>query len=240
MKPITTITIAAVLSFTTSSLIAQQSEISQPHITVYGTAVSQVTPDTLRWSITVRNKGEDLEAVAREHTRIVGDVLTFIKDIEIDSDDIQTADMRFDEDYRWVDRERVRDGFFATTGISFKVLDFRKYRDLWIGLAKMKYVSVDGVSLDVSNRIELQDETRIKALKAAKRKAEAMAAALDGTVGAPIAIVEIQSPLNSWESSVSNTMVEVGSGTADGSAQATLAPGRIAIKVRVKVTFSLH
>jgi len=176
MNPITRLTIAATLLFASSPLLAQQSEITQPHITVYGTAVSQATPDTLRWSITVRNKGKDLEAVAREHTRIVGDVLTFIKDIEIDSDDIQTADMRFDEDFRWVDRERVRDGFFATTDISFKVLDFRKYRDLWIGLAKKKHVSVDGVSLDVSNRIELQDETRIKALERAQTTRSALGA----------------------------------------------------------------
>jgi len=240
MMPVTTPRMIALLLLATAPVMAQQSEITQPHITVYGTAVSQVTPDTLRWSITVRNKGVDLETVAREHTRIVGDVLTFIKDIEVDTDDIQTADMRFDEDYRWVDRERVRDGYFATTDISFKVLDFRKYRDLWIGLAKKKHVSVDRVTLDVSNRIELQNDTRVKALKAAKRKANAMAAALDGSVGSPIAIVEIQSPLNSWSSSLSNTMVEVGSGPGDGGDQAPLAPGRIAIKVRVKVTFNLH
>ncbi len=240
MKPINTLIVAAILSFAASPLLAQQTEIAQPHITVYGTAVSQVTPDTLRWSITVRNKGVDLETVAREHTRIVGEVLTFIKDIEIDQNDIQTADMRFDEDFRWVDRERIRDGYFATTDISFKVLDFRKYRDLWIGLAKIKYVSVDNVSLDVSNRIELQDDTRVKALKAAKHKANAMAAALDGSVGSPIAIVEIQSPLNSWESSVSNSFVEVGSGSGDSDAQQPLTPGRIAIKIRIKVTFNLH
>ncbi len=45
-------------------------KIDSPHIIVFGTAVQQVTPDTMAWSIFVKNKGQKLQEVATRSCKI--------------------------------------------------------------------------------------------------------------------------------------------------------------------------
>src|SRR6266481_4837507 len=61
-----------IITFAISSLLVIHGfadEIQLPHITVYGTATTEVVPDQMIWSVKVQNKGAVLETVASDHTK---------------------------------------------------------------------------------------------------------------------------------------------------------------------------
>ena len=212
-------------------------EIDLPHITVSGTATTEVTPDQMVWSLKVQNKGASLEEVAQQHTDIVNRVLQFLKQSEVEEKTIQTSWMQFGENWVYRNRSRVKEGYYASTILSFKVKDLKKYKPLWIGLSRIERVSVEGVRYDHSKRIQYQDETRVKALLAAKQKAVNMARILGSRVGEPLAIEEDLS-VSEGRAVPSFSNVAVNAGAA-GTAGEGIAPGKIPVRIRVKVKFRL-
>jgi uncharacterized protein len=227
-------TIVAMTGMLLCVAAAHADEIQLPHVTVYGTATTEVTPDQMVWSLSVKNKGLVLTEVAQKHTQIVADLLQFLKQASIPEDTIQTARMEFGENYEDRNHERVQEGFRASTDVSFKCSDLGKYRDLWIGLAAIDGVTVDDVSYEHSKRIDYQNETRIKALLTAKEKAVALAKALGAEIGEPLFIEEDPSAGSDWRPSTINCF----QGPA-GDDRKVVALGKIEIWTTVRVVFRL-
>jgi uncharacterized protein YggE len=219
---------------------ATAGELESRHVTAYGTATIQVTPDQMKWRLLVRNMdlGSARQA-AEDHAKRVGAVIEFLKDNRIEEKTIQTSGMRLGETWKHEYGERVLEGYTASTDVTFVLNDFDRYTDLWLGLAELPAVSVQGIELDHSDRISFQNEARVDAVLAAREKAEAMAAALGVHIGKPLAVEEEPSldvrPF-AREALYSNTMASAG-GPAE--ADQSVAPGSIPIRVRVKVVFKL-
>ncbi|MCP4157629.1 MAG: SIMPL domain-containing protein [bacterium] len=135
-------------------------DIQLPHVTVFGTATTSVTPDTMVWSLTVKNIGSDLQKVAKQHNRLVESVLKFLKKKKkVDKQDIQTAMMEFGENWEYKNKTRIKEGYYSSTSISFKLKKFDKYKELWIGLSAKENVSVDNVP---EQKKKTTDSTDIK------------------------------------------------------------------------------
>lgn len=208
-----------------------------PQVSVYGTATTMVTPDRMEWRLTVNNKGKELADVAKRHTEIVDAVLSFLKGKGVAEENLQTARMEFGENWEYRNNSRVMEGYFASTAVSFKIDDFSKYSDIWMGLARISDVSIDGVSYDISKRIEYQNKTRQQALLAAREKAAAMAETLGARIGEPLVIEEQVSSESSWrDNRAGNLFSHVESVEEEG---LPIAPGRIPIRIRVKAAFRL-
>lgn len=226
------VSIAVIVSFCWG--ISYADDIDLPHITVFGTAITKVTPDVMYWSLSVRNKAGDLHDVAKQHTKIVSQVLRFLEENKLPGKDIQTTRMEFGVNWEDKDDSLVKEGYFGSTGIIFKVEDFRKYNVLWMGLSKIANVSVGGVYYNHSKRIAYQNETRKNALLAAKEKAAALAEALGSSIGEPLLIEEEDGDSSRLSAVNSFREIESGSEMPEG-----IAPGKIPIRVRVKVAFRL-
>jgi len=206
-----------------------------PHVTVFGTAVTQVEPDMLRWSIGIENRGAEIEVVATEHGNTVASTLRFLREQKIPSEKIQTSQMSLSEHREYRNNSWVKEGYDASTEISFVTTELSAYRGIWHGLSKIKGISVDGAHWDSSRRIELQNSTRVDALKAAKVKAEAMAATLGMKIAEPILIEE---PMDFIQGDVrSNSLQRANSPSGDGGE--SIAPGVIDIRIRVRVSFRI-
>lgn len=226
--------LAVIVSFCWGISYADGDGIDLPHVTVFGTAITKVTPDIMIWYLSVISKGRELQDVAGQHTKTIARVLRFLEENKLPGKDVQTARMEFGINWEYKDDSRVKEGYFGSTDITFKVEDFRKYNALWMGLSKIANVSVEGVYYDHSKRISYQNETRKNALLAAKAKAAALAEALGSSIGEPLLIEEEDK--DSYRSSAVNTFREVVSGSE---VPEGLAPGKIPIRVRVKVAFRL-
>ena len=67
-----------------SSLMeAEVTPPSTPLISVTGTAITEVKPDQLHWSIEVRNTGPDLPKVADRHSALASTVLSVLKQLGV-------------------------------------------------------------------------------------------------------------------------------------------------------------
>ncbi len=221
------------------SIPALATDIELPHIVVYGTAVLEITPDEMLWALNVTNKASNVEAVAERHSEIVQSVIIFLGKANIDIDDIQTSRMRFGENWGYKNNSRVKEGYFASTQISFTLAAFDKYKSLWSGLANIKNVSIQNVNYDHSKRIEFQNKTRLKALVAAKEKAITMANILNTSIAEPLLIEEDLSfdknPMNQNILMVN----EAGSRAEPQNLGGSFALGKIPIRARVKVAYRL-
>lgn len=207
-----------------------------PHVSVTGTAITNVVPDTIHWQLSVKNSSITVEEVAKEHSELVTKVLRFLTKKSIKSSDIQTSNMRFDEKFKYEQRNTISDGFYASTQITFKLADVNKYQQLWLGLSKLTDISIQNVRFDTSDRIAIQNETRVKALLAAKEKAKILAKALNVDIGDPILIEEHSStPMHK------NTItLRSASSDMEGSSNSSLSLGKISITMTVNAKFALQ
>lgn len=200
-----------------------------PHVTVFGTATTQVQPDLLRWRLSVERVGAE-----------VAEVLEFLKQQKIPAKEIQTAHVELSENWVYRNDSRIKEGYEASTVVSFTSKDLGQYRTLWLGLSRLKGVSVKAAAWDSSRRIPVQNETREEALKAAKEKATNMAAALGMKLAEPLAIEEIAVENDAFSvSSMASNRINVSSRDGSGDSDSMAAPGSIEVRVRVQVTFRI-
>ncbi|MDE0569447.1 MAG: SIMPL domain-containing protein [Verrucomicrobiales bacterium] len=205
-----------------------------PHVTVYGTATTSVAIDQMDWKIRISNKEPGLEEVAKAHSSTVQSVLDFLMENELPEHCIQTSGMEFGEHFVSSKlKGRVRDGYQASSSIKFKVTDLSKYKDLWSGISRMKNVSLNGITYDNSKRIKHQNETRQKALLAAKEKAETLAITLNSEIGKPLFIEEERFGYSR------NNFNNVYATNEQAVINDAFAPGQIPITVQIKASFLL-
>jgi len=221
------------------SLTAHAAGIDPPQVTVFGTATTEVVPDMMVWHLRIQDRGPSPAQLAENHAVAVLAVLGFLKDQGLPEEDIQTSGMELRENWEYRNQSKVREGYLALTEASFKVHGLRTYEDLWIGLSRLAQVTIDGVYYDHSKRIDYQNDTRAKALLAAKQKAASLAITLGAEIGEPLLIEEDPAEYESrgpglpaWTNA---RVTDEGAGQSAGA----LAPGRIPIRMRVKATFRL-
>jgi uncharacterized protein YggE len=231
--------LTAVLGILTFAAALRAGENDIPRVTVFGTATTKVTPDQMVWHVLACNKGARLSDVAEQHAKLVEQVLGFVKKHGIKDADVQTAQMEFGENWEYRSQSRVKEGYFASTRISFRTSDMAAYKPLWLGLAGIPDVTVEGVYYDHSKRIDYQNETRRKALLAAKAKAADMAKTVGSEIAEPLLIEEDLSVSDEGWRSVNTSNAVTAGFSAGGGEQEGLAPGTIPIRARLKVSFRL-
>lgn len=210
-----------------------------PHIAVFGSGEKMVAPDRMAWSLKVVNKGTSLKAVAADHNTLVGDLLTFLKKSKIEEDSIQTSRMQFGENWEYRKGTRVREGYFASTDVSFKLTALDDYNRLWMSLAEMAHVSLHRTRYELTDKNRHQDEVRKSALLSAKEKAASMAEILNVEIGEPLVIQEDWQGFKPVrESGMALKSMAAMDAPAVGS-QNALAPGKIPVRARVKLTFRI-
>jgi uncharacterized protein YggE len=231
------------LSLLTAAFIsvACADDLPFPRISVYGTATTQVSPDEMIWSLHVDTKGTVLSTVAADHVKSVRRLLEFLRKSEVATNSVQTSDMRFMEDVDYKSSWRSRNGYVAATEVSFKTTNFDRYTALWLGLAELPDVSVRAVTYDHTKRIQFQNETRDKAIQAAREKAAASAKALGASLGDPVLLEEDLSAGEGWQvnSNYGNRMDNAVVNQMSGENGEAMALGKISIRIRVHAAFQL-
>lgn len=227
--------IALLLLFVAVSGVATyaEAEFDVPHIKVLGTAETKVVPNELHWSVSVNSRGQLVEDVSKSHGKDVAKVLKYLHRSGIDDEDVKTSRMQLKENWVYRNNNRLRDGYFAFTSIDFKTVDFTEYQKHWEQLATFNNLTINGVQFDISNRIEIQNETRILAVKKARAKAKALAEAVDAHLLEPLLIAEVEgrSPLHR---NVVQRM-EV----ADSGGDSSISAGQESVRVSVRVLFRI-
>jgi uncharacterized protein YggE len=227
------------LALLLSVWVARADELTVEHVTVYGTATLQVSPNQMRWRLNVRNINPTSAAAAEEHGTLVASVMAFLKQSRIAEETIQASGVQLGENWVLARGSRARDGYFASTDVSFTLVDFSKYASIWTGLSSLPGVTVTGVDLDHTDRIRFQNEARVKAVLAARDKAQGIAEALGLGLGGPLSVDE---DLSVSEGVRARFPVASNAAIAEGEPVGIdeyLAPGSLPILARVRAVFRL-
>lgn len=216
-------------------VVAQAEHFQQPHIAVYGTASTEVVPDLMRWRLYLRTNGKSASQAADGHDQNVSAVLVFLRQQKIAEKKIQTSQLQLAEDWEYIGGQRIKKGYYAATVVSFESPSLENYPSLWKGLSQLPSVSIEGIMFDVSNRIQIQEDIRIQALLAAKKKAERLANALETRIGQPLLIEEEASRRDDVRAAIALSAQR----RAAEAKNQSLSPGTLLIQMRIKAVFHL-
>ncbi|MGJ8638786.1 MAG: SIMPL domain-containing protein [Opitutaceae bacterium] len=221
-----------------TAAIVGASEIEVPHVSVHGTAQIEVIPDLMKWKLTVETKGTDVQKLAEEHDRQVSVLLKFLKEEGIEEQKINTTRINFQENWEYKNKSRIKEGYIAATEIAFELTELDKYRTFWIGLSKVRGVRINSTHFDTTKRIDLQNESRLKALAEAKKKAISLTNALGSKIAEPLLIEEdLSVGQSSSRNAITNNLRQVAS--SSGTSNASLSLGTVSVSSRVLVKFRI-
>lgn len=206
----------------------------EPHITVIGVAETEVVPDEIRWHLGIKTQGATTIEASKRHTTEVSQVLQVLRSLGQKDDSVLTTNMQLKENWLYRNNNREKTGYYGFTEIHFKTNDFSTYVDYWSGLTVLPYVSVSSVTFELSSRVGIEDQIKIKAIKQGREKAAALAAALAADIGNPLLIEELEVGTYSPQGGVRAMTME-----SDAGVRQSISPGKEVVRARVKLVFTL-
>ncbi len=224
-----------------------------PVITVTGTAEVQIAPDEAVFSIDVAKTDKDLAVAKRLNDESVGKILELTRHFSISPQNVQTAQIAVDMKYESIRDgktrvlnddgdeigKRVFRGYEVSKSVTVRLTDLSRFEEFFAGVLQTGVSAVNSVKFETSKLRENKDKAREMAMKAAKEKATAMAAAVNQSIGRAIKITEGNVGGQTFANYSSNSNA---TGTAGVFAESlvTFAPGAIKIEAQVTVSFLLN
>jgi len=234
------------------SLSAQEID-KLPVITVSGTAEVQVAPDEAVFSIDVTKTNKDLQAAKRLNDESVGKILELTRRFSILPQNVQTTQIAVDMKYESIRDaktrvfsddgdeigKRVFRGYEVSKSVTVRLTDLSRFEEFFAAVLQTGVSAVNSVTFETSKLRENKDKAREMAMKAAKEKATAMAAAVGQTVGRAIKITEGTVGGQMFGNYLANANT-VATGGVFTESLVTFAPGAIKIEAQVTVSFLLN
>jgi uncharacterized protein YggE len=227
-----------------------------PVITVTGTAEVEVAPDEVSVSLEVTKTDKDLQTAKRLNDESVGKILELTRRFAVSPQNVKTNSISvgmkyetvrdpknkiYDEDGDEIGN-RVFKGYEVSKTIVVKLTDISRFEQFFEDVLKTGLTEVGNVSFETSKFRENRVQARELAMKAAREKAVAMAAAINQTIGKAIYIQEgiatggIGISANGNRGLSNNFTVSGGS----SGISTTFAPGAIKVEASVTISFLLN
>jgi len=236
MKYVLPLAWGLVLSFGSSLWAADETVRS---VSVSGTVQTKIAPDLIVWRINLTDADKDLRAAKAANDESVKAVLALRKTLGIAEGDLETGQVLIQREYER-DEHGQRGAFkhFAVhRSITVRQRELNRFDEYLDSLVASSEMEVD-FSFESSKIHDVRAETRLKALTAAKNKAQAMAEVVGAKLGKVLTINEHadnQSFASPWSNSIAIQSVP-----SVDSASETFVPGAISVSVTVYAVFELE
>jgi uncharacterized protein YggE len=210
------------------------SQDKPPVIEVTGNAEIKIEPDKLEMTINVNVEDEDLTAAKNKNDQSTAQVLSALKKLNIDDNDIITSGVNMSKNRDSYRNNRIF--YMVTNTIIFKTPNITLYENVTTALIKIEDVYINNTRLLSNREIETRVKAREDALVAAKEKAEYMSAIFNMSIGKPVLITEntnvyYPNPFNAVTQNVNDAYLDR---THD-----LFRAGLISVTASVKVVFAL-
>ena len=253
--------ILLIIGLTALPILSATAQWQQPpaQINVSGSAEIKVAPDEVDLSVSVESRDASLETAKQLNDQSVAKTLDFLKHNGIKDKDIQTDYVSVEPVYDPNDRNnyatQTKPLFYRVSkGIGIRLTDVSAFDSILTGLIASGVNNVQGIDFRTSELRRYKDEARSKAIRAAKEKADAMAAELGVKVGKPYSInVNESGGWNNWAPTpwgrsgfgggggggfgMQNSVQEAAGGGEEGP---TFAAGQISVSASVNVSFLIQ
>lgn len=243
---------AVLMILTVCPVWAQQPQMydDRPKVTVNGEAVVNVKPDKIVVSLGIETWDADIMAAKQKNNDILKKTVAAIKEAGVPEKEIQTDHLSIEPRYKNGYRKEDFIGYFVRNTFVVALAETDKVEELVTKALQAGVNYIHGIDFQTTEFKKYREQARELALKAAREKAEKMAAVLNQTVGAPIQINENYSGspwwyYSSWsgwgygrsQGMSQNVIQNVQGGS--GEISDTMALGKISIRANVAVTFEL-
>jgi uncharacterized protein YggE len=228
--------VAPLLLFAAVSVFAQDACPHPRLISVTGTAELSVAPDQVILTVAVEGRDKDLATAKSQHDRRAKKIIAEARNAGVEPKYIQTSSIQMNPVYsdERVPRFLVHE---ITQTIQVTLKDPSKYESFVTKLIEGGVNRIDGVDFQVSDSRKYKDETRLKAIRAAKDKATAMAGELGQSLGKPWEINE--EPENTMYAYANTRVLARADYRSPVPSEPTVAPGQVLIRSSVRVSFQL-
>lgn len=241
-----------------SSVNADDSQ--HPTISVTGTAEVRATPDEAVLTFSIDSREKDLDEAVKDNDERIKAVVKFLKDSKIKPQHIRTEVITIRPIFepvqsRWkgqiaqtnapaqlsnaigVTPDKKKDikpiGYTARRSLAITIKNLSAFEKIYRGLIGKGVNDVGGIQFRTTELRKYRDEARLKAVKAAREKATAMAAELGATLASVQTITESSPPR--FSNFMQNSITPVG----EFEDSSSIATGVIEIKASVHVVFRL-
>lgn len=220
--------------FFTVHLLAQDSPAL---ITTSGEAVVYAVPDEILLSFTITTNDEEIKKAREKNRKKAQSAIEYLKnEAGISAPHIQTQYMSLRPKDQF--KSQKIPYYIASQTISICITDLSKFENIIDNLLEKGITSINAPIFRTTESRKYKDEARIKAIIAAKEKAELLAGTLGQKLGQAHSINEIG---NNWNASRANAYANSFDGV--GTSQSTgegFAPGQLEIRATVEVAFLLQ
>ncbi|MET1055854.1 MAG: SIMPL domain-containing protein [Pedobacter sp.] len=229
MKHLFTIVFVALFSM---SAMAQQVDLRKK-ISVSGTAETEVTPDIIYISISLKEYLKDGNSKKKvEITELETQLYNAIQSAGISKENLMISNL---SGYNTVAEKKKNPDFLVSKQYRLKVTDLNKWNAI-IGAVDPKAVAYTNIdSYDYSKIEALKKDLKIKALQAAKAKATYLVEALGNQLGGVIDIQEINN--ETFPQPVYRTMMSMARGVG---ADAEAAPSAEIDFKKIKLSYVMN
>lgn len=221
----------------------------QPKITVNGDAVVNVKPDKVAIQFGIETQDSNIVNAKQKSNDILKKVLGLIKDLHVPEKDVQTDNLSIEPRWKNGDPSEGFVGYFVRNSIVVTLTDVAKVEELIVQALQAGVNYVHGVDYETTELKKYREQARELALKAAKEKADKMAAVLGQSIGVPLQISENSTDIwyrgSNWggqgygRSQVMMQNVSHDAPGGDGEHHQTIALGTIGIRASVNIVFEL-
>lgn len=221
---------------------ADEVKLSPRHVSVTGTTIARVQPDTVAWHVSVRRANKELAKASADCDEGVKKVLALRDQLKLKPEDIQTGYLTVQKVF---DRDQAGNQtsfrhFLVERYVTLRQRDTSRFDEVLTKLMSGGDVEVSH-TLESSAYHQVRAQTRLEAVKAARQKAGAMTEILGAKLGRVLVIAE---PVETWRGGAFNTISNAEYATSrqaePDTAPGTFAPGAVEIKVSIEVTFEIE
>ena len=162
----------------------------RPKITVDGEAVVNVKPDKIIINLGIETWDVNIIVAKQRNNEILKKAMAVMKELGVPEKEIQTDHLSIEP--RWKNEYRNEGfiGYFVRNTIVATLTDLAKVEELVTKALQAGVNYIHGVDFQTTEFKKYREQARELALKAAKEKADKLAAVLGQSAGAPVEINE--------------------------------------------------
>jgi len=209
-------------------------------ISVTGTAEIKVAPDEVTLILGMDSHDKDLSVAKATNDRSTKKLLSLVRDAGVDAKNIQTSALSMGPEYS---EEKIPKlfGYRVSQTVVLTLKDISKYEGLLTDALKAGVNRVDGINFAISDPKKYNDEARLKAIKAAREKATAMATELGQSVGKPWEVTETEYDTTALSANFgANFYKNAFMSKVAVQTESPIAGGEVTINALVRVSFQLE
>lgn len=244
----TCLTLIVALLIVPLSRAFSQAPSSLPQINVSGSSEVKVAPDEIYLKVGVETRHETLEEAKRENDERIAKALVFIRNSGVKDKEVQT-DFLTVEPYYDRDVSRTKPTIYLVRkSIEIRFTEIKGFEAFVTGLLTNGITTIHGIDFRTTEMRKHRDTARAMAVRAAREKADALAAELGVKRGKVCNIstndwsgwVGYASNWGGYGANVMQNSVQSFNNVQEAAPSSTLSIGQISVTASVNVSFLIE